>query len=136
MKKLYFAYGANMNPDNMAWRCPDATNPQKFILQDWQLKFHSHATVEPVTGSETWGMLWEITPRCEKELDSFEGFPHYYTKREYVQDGVEFFFYEMANNFGGVPSQGYVDDIHWVYQTYDMPVEHLIRALDEHSYAD
>ena len=131
MKRLYFAYGANMNPDSMSWRCPNATNPQKFVVKDWQLKFHSHATIEPVPGSEVWGMLWELTPKCEHALDMFEGFPFYYTKRQHVQDGVELFFYEMVDNFGGIPSQSYVDDIHSVYQTYGMPVEHLIRALDE-----
>jgi len=137
MKRLYFAYGANMNPDNMAWRCPAAIDPQRFILRDWQLKFHTHATVEPVDGSEVWGILWDLTPECERALDAFEGFPHYYTKREHVQDGVEFFFYEMAECKSGLPYQSYVDDIADVYYRYNMPVEHLFRALDEqYSYTD
>ena len=34
---LYFAYGANMHPGQMAWRCPKARASQAFILNNWEL---------------------------------------------------------------------------------------------------
>ena len=107
---LYFAYGANMHPGQMRWRCPQAQAKGAFMLRDWQLKFYCHATVEPKPGSECPGVLWSITAECEQALDRFEGFPYYYTKRTWIQDGVQFFFYEM-NGISGSPSNFYIDSI-------------------------
>lgn len=108
---LYFAYGANLNPDNMAWRCPAAQPRGTFVLQDWQLRFYNHATIERKPGAHVGGVLWQITAECEASLDAFEGFPHYYTKRTWIQDGIQFFFYEMTDPKSGQPSVNYVQDI-------------------------
>lgn len=130
MKKLYFAYGANMNQSSMARRCPAATNPRPFVLQDWRLKFYSHATVEPSPGDSVWGILWDITPQCERLLDSFEGFPVYYTKQYQQQNKQKFFFYEMATFREGTPSKCYVDDIRAVYRYFGQPFDHLVQDID------
>lgn len=129
-KKLYFAYGANMSQASMARRCPAATNPRPFVLQDWKLKFYSHATIEHSPGDSVWGILWDITPECERSLDSFEGFPSYYTKRKYHQDKQKFFFYEMASYREGSPSKCYVDDIRSVYRYFNQPFDHLVQDFD------
>ncbi len=39
MKKLYIAYGSNMNMQQMAMRCPKATPLGKYILEDYKLEF-------------------------------------------------------------------------------------------------
>jgi gamma-glutamylcyclotransferase (GGCT)/AIG2-like uncharacterized protein YtfP len=57
------------------------------------------------------GVLWSITEACEASLDAFEGFPSYYTKRTWIQDNQQFFFYEMTDPKSGRPSPGYVQDI-------------------------
>lgn len=111
MPDLYFAYGANLNPDNMAWRCPAAQSRGTFVLHDWQLRFYNHATIEQKPGAHVGGVLWQITEQCEASLDAFEGFPHYYTKRTWIQDGVQFFFYEMTDPKSGQPSVDYIQDI-------------------------
>ena len=134
MSKLYFAYGANMNQDNMAWRCPAATNPRPFVLRDWRLKFYTHATVEFSPGDSVWGILWDITPDCERSLDAFEGFPVYYTKRTLRQDRQRLFFYEMASYREGQPSANYISDIRSVYRYFNQPFDHLIQHLDEPQY--
>ena len=95
MENLYFAYGANMHPGQMNWRCPAAQAKGAFMLRDWQLEFYCHATIEPRPGAECPGVLWSLTAECEQALDHFEGWPYYYTKRTWIQDGVQFFFYEM-----------------------------------------
>ena len=128
--KKYFAYGANMNQDNMTWRCPDATNPRPYILRDWRLRFYTHATIEYSPGDSVWGIMWDITEDCERSLDSFEGFPVYYTKRQCRQDRQRFFFYEMAAYRDGKPSRGYIEDIRSVYRYFDQPFDHLIQDLD------
>ena len=129
-KRLYFAYGANMNQESMARRCPQAQNPRPFVLRDWRLKFYTHATVERSPGDSVWGILWEISQDCERRLDSFEGWPIYYTKRSWRQDRSKFFFYEMAQYREGSPSRGYVDDIRQVYRYFNQPFDHLIPGMD------
>lgn len=128
-KTLYFAYGANMHPGNMSWRCPCALAQGSFVLRDWELKFYSHATIEPKKGASVSGVLWEITPDCELSLDIFEGYPNYYTKRTWIQDGVQFFFYEMTGPKSGRPSEGYVLDIAESYAFWRLPQKLLTESL-------
>ena len=128
---LYLAYGANMHPCHMEWRCPKAQAKQAFILRDWELKFYSHATIEHRKGGQVAGVLWEITPECELSLDAFEGFPNYYTKRTWIQDGVQFFFYEMTSPNSGQPSEGYVLDIAESYAFWQLPQNLLTESLHD-----
>jgi gamma-glutamylcyclotransferase (GGCT)/AIG2-like uncharacterized protein YtfP len=130
-RTLYFAYGANMHPGAMRWRCPKALAKQAFILQDWELKFYNHATIEPKKGATVAGVLWEITDACEQSLDAFEGYPSYYTKRTWIQDGVQFFFYEMTTPKSGKPSEGYVLDIRDSYEFWQLPQNLLTESLND-----
>lgn len=128
---LYFAYGANLHPGSMQWRCPEAQAQGAFILRDWELRFYSHATIEPRKGSQVVGVLWEITEACEQSLDVFEGFPNYYTKRTWIQDDRQFFFYEMTTPKSGRPSEGYVLDIAESYAFWQLPQELLTESLHD-----
>lgn len=88
--KYYFAYGSNMNLDQMAYRCPDAEVVGKAILKDYSLKFRGNrngngvASIVPDPGKEVQGLLWKITPKCEQSLDFYEGYPNLYEKKEIV----------------------------------------------------
>jgi hypothetical protein len=84
MKRYYFAYGMNTNIDEMTQRCPGAINLGKCMLKGFELKFRHHADIDQVAGSEMEGVLWDITPSCERALDSLEGYPFYYDKIEVV----------------------------------------------------
>ncbi len=128
---LYFAYGANMHPGQMAWRCPNAQASRAFILEDWELKFYSHATIESRKGATVAGVLWEITPDCESSLDAFEGYPSYYTKRTWIQGDTQFFFYEMTTPKSGRPSEGYVLDIRDSYDFWKLPRDLLTQSLHD-----
>ena len=131
MPNLYFAYGANMHPEQMAWRCPNALASGAFILRDWELKFYNHATIEPKKNAKVAGVLWTITDACEQSLDAFEGFPSYYTKRTWIQDGHQFFFYEMTSPKSGRPSPGYVSNIQDSYEFWQLPATLLTESLHE-----
>ena len=131
MKSLYLAYGANMHPGQMAWRCPNALASRAFVLRDWELKFYNHATIEPRRGAKVAGVLWEITPDCELSLDAFEGYPSYYTKRTWIQDDTQFFFYEMTSPKSGKPSEGYVLDIQDSYEFWQLPKTLLFDSLND-----
>lgn len=127
---LYFAYGANINADDMAWRCPRARPIGAFELHNWQLELYCHATIEPKSGSSVHGVLWELTSECEQALDVFEGYPSYYTKRTWNQNGQWFFFYEMTDPKSGAPSQGYIRGIAQGYDQWRLPQAKLKEALD------
>lgn len=75
-----------MNLDQMEYRCPDAKVVENVRLEDYRLVFCGKssgggvATVFPEKGSYVEGVLWEITPECERSLDVYEGYPNFYGK--------------------------------------------------------
>ena len=128
--RLYLAYGANMSHDSMSYRCPAARPVAAYTLLDWELKFYSHATIQPQPGSRVQGVLWAITEECEASLDAFEGYPDYYTKRSWVQKNAHIMFYEMEDFKRGQPSLGYISDIRSSYHYWHLPVEYLDQIVD------
>ena len=96
-EKLYFAYGSNMNLNQMAFRCPDAEVVESVRLEGYRLAFRTNgggngvATILPEEGSYVDGVLWRISERDEQHLDHYEGFPFLYGKEPVTvtnQDGV------------------------------------------------
>ena len=75
MKKLYFAYGSNLNKGQMKYRCPYAKPIGKVALFGYKLAFRGVADIKKTSNPEDRidGALWEITERCEKALDIYEG---------------------------------------------------------------
>ena len=74
---LYFAYGSNINLEQMEHRCPDAQLVGPVTLQNYELQFRGSgfATVSPKKGSVVHGLLWKLTPKSEQALDRYEGYP-------------------------------------------------------------
>ena len=124
-EKLYFAYGSNMNRNQMAFRCPDAEVVESVRLEGYRLAFRTNgggngvATVVPEEGSYVDGVLWRISERVEQHLDHYEGFPYLYGKEPVVvtdQDGVrrEIMAYTMNSPYKDVPampSKAYLEGI-------------------------
>lgn len=77
---LYFAYGMNTNPQEMAHRCPGAVSMGHARLVNHSFRFAQHADVELCADSYVDGVLWEITEEHLKSLDQLEGYPHYYNR--------------------------------------------------------
>ena len=74
MKKLYIAYGSNMDEEQMAFRCPTATLVGTAIVEGYELMFKgsrtgSYATIEPKEGSIVPVLVWEIGQMDERRLD-------------------------------------------------------------------
>ncbi len=86
-KTFYFAYGSNMNRNQMAFRCPDAEPIQTIRLKGYRLEFCANgggngvATVLPDPGSHVDGALWRISDRDENHLNHYEGYPYLYGKK-------------------------------------------------------
>ncbi|WP_460267214.1 gamma-glutamylcyclotransferase family protein [Clostridium tertium] len=86
VKKIYIAYGSNMDTFQMKHRCPGASVIGKAELEGYELLFKgsktgAYATVEKEKGSKVPVLIWEITETDEKNLDRYEGFPSFYYKK-------------------------------------------------------
>lgn len=127
--KLYFAYGANLNIDNMARRCPDAVAIQPFHLADWRLAFSGVATIQRSQDDYVPGALWAISEADERALDDFEGYPYLYRKEIIQSDGLEFMVYVMNQDPPGEPSLNYLLTIAQGYQDWSLDIEDLSAAV-------
>lgn len=140
---LYFAYGSNINLDQMAHRCPAAQTVGPVVLPDYKLLFRSNirgngvATIKPHKGRKVYGLLWNITPECERSLDVYEGFPRLYDKQMVtVQDGsgreIPVMAYVMTDlcREPAMPSSYYYNGIETGYRQNGLPVSALKRAWD------
>ena len=141
--KLYFAYGSNINLDQMRYRCPDAKVIDTVTLPDYELLFRGYdgsglATIEPKKGSVVHGLLWRITSRCERSLDHYEGFPSLYDKRDVtVRDSqgrsISVMAYVMVGGrhlTPATPSNFYYQGIRDGYRQTGLPQEALGDALE------
>lgn len=94
-EQLYFAYGSNINLDQMTDRCPAATPVCPVVLDNYRLAFRGNlgmngvATILPAQGEKVYGLLWKITPACELSLDWYEGYPRLYGKEQVVVRGKD-----------------------------------------------
>lgn len=140
MKKLYIAYGSNMNLEQMKRRCPLAKAIGKTVLKNYKLVFKGVADIERSEDAEVPVVVWEITKECEKALDIYEGYPRLYRK-EYVQieiDGkIELaMVYVMNYTKGAKPSEYYYNVIKQGYKDFGIKTETLEIALAESQTAD
>ena len=111
-KRIYAAYGSNMNLEQMSRRCPDARVIGTGNLYDYRLTFRGSsrgvANVESSPGRTVPVVLWEITEACEEELDRYEGYPSLYEKQiiEVEIDGriEEAMVYVMAKRYRTMPA--------------------------------
>lgn len=132
MRKLYIAYGSNLNLTQMAARCPSASIYAKGTLKNWELvyrgrKTNAHATIIRKQGSSVPVLIWEIQPKDEYYLDIYEGYPHYYFKKNIMVDiegrKKKAMVYIMdEKQMPGKPSDQYIRTILQGYKDNDMDI--------------
>lgn len=111
-KKIYAAYGSNMNLEQMSYRCPAAKVVGTGIVKDYRLTFRGNsrgvANIEHCPNRIVPVVLWEITDACEEALDVYEGYPNLYGKQivEVQADGrvEEAMVYVMAKRYRSMPT--------------------------------
>jgi len=86
-KRLYVAYGSNLNLEQMKYRCPTAKLYGTGEIKNYELQFKGRqdsafATIAPKEGASVPAAVWEIQPRDELSLDRYEGYPSHYFKRD------------------------------------------------------
>jgi len=78
---LYFAYGSNLDPDQMRERCPESRIVGLALLRDHRLTFPLHSEpwgggadgLEHAHGGLVWGVLYELSETDLGSLDRYEG---------------------------------------------------------------
>jgi gamma-glutamylcyclotransferase (GGCT)/AIG2-like uncharacterized protein YtfP len=79
---LYFAYGSNMNVEQMKARCPLARMVAIAAMSNHRLAFTRGSTERrcgvadavPAAGEMLWGAVYDIEKTCLKSLDKSEGY--------------------------------------------------------------
>jgi hypothetical protein len=79
---LYFAFGSNLDPDQMRARCPAHKVVGMAVLHDHKLIFPIFSTLwgggvaslQLSHGNDVWGMLYELNDDDLRVLDGHEGF--------------------------------------------------------------
>jgi hypothetical protein len=82
---IYFAYGSNMDPGQMAERCPGYRTIGVARLNGHRLSFprfspvrrSATASIEPEPGSAVWGVLYELPADDLPVLHHLEGYNEY-----------------------------------------------------------
>lgn len=142
--KLYWAYGSNLNKQQMLHRCPAAVPLEALTVENLILRFRGVADVAYRTGARCEGALWAITRECEKALDEYEGvgpagFSGLYRKCyfDYLDPETgethKVLYYKMNRHGIMPPSEGYLDCIIEGYADFDIDTRRLRKAV-EHSW--
>lgn len=133
-KRLYIAYGSNINLEQMAHRCPNSKIVSKEMLKGYEHEFRGVATIVPNDKSEVPILIWEIDGRDEHSLDRYEGFPNLYRKElfEIEVDGEkkECMAYLMNKGQISPPTSYYYNVINQGYEANGMDTSYLRAALE------
>lgn len=140
-KRLYVAYGSNLNIRQMKYRCPGAKLYGTGEIENYELQFKGHsdsafATIAPKEGSSVPVAVWEISEKNEQVLDRYEGYPSHYFKQDVpVQlDGKEVnamvYIMNLKMNFG-LPSPYYYSTVYEGYNDCGLDTDVLDKAVLE-----
>ena len=139
-KRLYVAYGSNLNTYQMRYRCPTARLVGTGVVKDYELQFKGRkdsafATIAPREGRIVPVAVWELQPRDEKALDRYEGYPSHYFKQDIpvkMKNGETIngmvYIMDLRQDFG-IPSPGYVQTVSEGYHNCRLDTAVLKNAI-------
>lgn len=140
-KRLYVAYGSNLNLRQMKMRCPTAKLYGIGVLNDYELQFKGQpnsafATIAHKEGASVPVAVFMIRPQDEQSLDRYEGYPsHYFKQNVPVQlDGEEVnamvYIMNMKMSFG-MPSPHYYQTVYEGYNDCELDIDVLDKAVKD-----
>jgi len=134
----YFAYGSNLDTQQMRRRCPDAVRVDKLALKGYALVFRGPADIIRKPGSVVHGAVYLISESDQFTLDIYEGYRkgapgEGLYRKEYFgakHDGrqIEVMFYVMNRKGFRVPAPAYLATIEQGYKDWGLPLDALLRA--------
>lgn len=123
----------------MRMRCPDSKVVSKGFINDYELLFKgsmtgAYLTIEEKKGGKVPVGIWEVSAIDELSLDRYEGYPHFYYKREFEieLDGkkeVAFVYIMHEDRPLGIPSNFYVETCKEGYEAFSFDKRYLTNAI-------
>ena len=147
MKRLYAAYGSNLNIEAMRERCPHATVVGTAQLADTGLEYRGrdtriYLTLVPKKGESVPLGIWSVTESDEDALDCYEIFPALYrkeirhvclTERDtgVIKDAVVFLYTMVDGMPLGTPTADYVAVCRTGFEDFGFDATILDRAAQK-----
>jgi gamma-glutamylcyclotransferase (GGCT)/AIG2-like uncharacterized protein YtfP len=135
---MYAAYGSNMDPAQMARRCPHSPQRGTGWLQGWRLTFGGEdlgwegalATVVEAGGERVFVVLYELSEADEAALDSWDGVTVGYYRKSKVRvstldSDVLAWLYVLNDYEGGLPSARYLGLMADAAETAGAPADYV-----------
>jgi gamma-glutamylcyclotransferase (GGCT)/AIG2-like uncharacterized protein YtfP len=129
-KTIYFAYGSNMVPAQMAHRCPGsrALGTARLEGYRWLINERGVATIAEHAGGVVHGVLWELEDEHVATLDEYEGLErgnYYRAQVRVLRDGAagdeHVMTYIDPRTTHGLPREGYLEPIVVALEGYPFP---------------
>ena len=140
--EYYFAYGSNMDLDQMKKRCPNAIFIKLVRLEGYRFVYDGYSSsrngaVANIVNEEesvVYGALFEIPESDKKNLDKYEGYPHSYKKKYLiVKDNYgneyEVLVYYREPKEKGNPSEEYKNMVVNAAQKLNLPQNYINKYL-------
>jgi gamma-glutamylcyclotransferase len=118
--RLYFAYGSNLDEEQMAQRCLTASPQSVASIHGYRFVINTRGVASLVEspGDHVEGLLWGISFQDEQLLDLFEGVAtgHYSKEELFVEERetgqvVKALVYIATESEPGTPRPGYLEKI-------------------------
>ncbi len=140
-KKIYIAYGSNLNLNQMGSRCPTAKLYGVGTINGYELQFKgapecAFATIEEKNNSSVPVAVWELQNRDEHRLDIYEGYPNHYYKKDIAvtvnDEELTAMVYIMNPKMDyGMPSSYYYEVVKQGYEDCGLDTSVLEQALKD-----
>lgn len=129
----YFAYGSNMDVQQMGQRCPVGTLLGIARLEGHRFMINGRgvATIVPDPARAVHGVLWELSEPDELRLDGYEGVSSGTYRKESVnvttsgENTVPAFVYVAHDSSSGSPRPGYIEKIVTSAKAHGLPEEYV-----------
>jgi gamma-glutamylcyclotransferase (GGCT)/AIG2-like uncharacterized protein YtfP len=138
----YFAYGSNMNYEQMKKRCPDSRFLKRAYIEDYQFIYDGTSTIWhnpvgniiPNKGKIVWGGLFEINKKDLVTLDKYENYPESYHRKifEAVDDNgriLKAIVYFRSDQVQGIPTQKYQEIVVQGAHNCKLPKEYIENLI-------
>jgi gamma-glutamylcyclotransferase (GGCT)/AIG2-like uncharacterized protein YtfP len=131
---IYFAYGSNMDIDQMEDRCGEGSFELigKGKLENYKFIINGRgvATIVPSKDSVVYGLCFEVNDDCLKKLDCCEGHPRIYDRKKLKittnKEELSTWIYIDSNNISvGKPRDNYLEKIIKAAKKFKIPDDYI-----------
>ncbi len=139
---IYFAFGSNMNHNQMRHRCKDSKYISSGVLERFRFVYDGNSTrwkgavgnIVPSKGDSVFGALFEVTEEDLDALDEYEGYPTRYQKIEVPvvskdRGELRAFAYFREGEKEGAPSDEYLSTVLQGARDCGLPDQYVQKYL-------